>query len=411
MSFLLFFCCLSSAELNLVVTATLDGKVTDVFVQTNEEALTGYDVYDLEYPPFPVSSPRIYSIIEGNRELIMDSWKSENRELKLVYSRDEEDIKDLQLEFNGDVSGTFKVILHDYGRDSSYNKEVGASLLTGNSIYNVETSETKRYFLLEVDYLYCGDGICSDDENCSVCSVDCLGCETVAIADPYHFLTVSEIEAGISDDFTFDEGYKFNFKNEIHFVKIISITNESVKLLVASNPIELNIKWGEEMGVDIDSDLVSDFTLKPTLIGNNIVNLYFKGDDFSNFDEISNEEKKIVPTKISIFDKVYGKDKPIWLRIVVSVGLLIIGLVLLIFSLYLLRCKIKNKGLSNITSTSSRDIPIIPQPTSSNIPIPPKKSTDVLVPDAVSPSNIVSQPSAPEPDIQTGINGMGKKGV
>ena len=342
---LLFFSTFVVAELNLVVTADLDNVTTDVFIQTNERAVSGFDIYDLDYPPFPMSSPKLFSVIYegGSRELIMDSWKGENRNLQLVYSRDEEDLGVLNLKFNGDISSAFKVVLHDYGKDSGYENEVGGSLITGGAVYSIDSSEKKRYFLLDVDYLYCGDSICSEEENCSTCSVDCSGCKNEGLLDPYHFLSVLEVGEGCVYNFSFDEGYKFNFKDEVHSVKIVSIKKDSVKLLVASVPMNLDFKWGEERGVDIDSDSVIDFVLRPSLVGVGVVNLYFKGVDINNFGEVSIDDKIVVQGRISVFDRVYSDSSPIWLKILVSVGFLFVGFGLLFIVFFIWIKKIRSR--------------------------------------------------------------------
>ena len=337
----------ASAELNLVVTASIDDKTTDVFIQTNEEADLGFDVYDLEYPPFPVSSHKFFSLLEGEKELIMDSWKSENRYLQLVYSRDKAEFGALNLEFNGDISPTFKVVLYDFGEDSEYKERVGASLITGDIVYEINSSEKKRYFGLDIDYLYCGDSICSDDEDCSICSVDCSGCEGIGKKDPYYILSAAEAIKGKSFEFDLSEGYKFKLNDEIHSVKMISIVNSVVKVSVASDPFIVELNSGEEKEVDVDMDGVNDIMLKGDILSSDTVNMHFKGLG-GGFDDVLEEEEGDDTPRASIFDKNYRKSKPLWLRIVISSVLFIIGIGMLIFSVILLRKVMKAREIKPV---------------------------------------------------------------
>jgi len=66
-----------------------------------------------------------------------------------------------------------------------------------------------------------------------------------------------------------DEDIKFNLNNEVHSLKIIELINDSVKLRIESNPVEILLKLNQTKGIDLDNDTKTDLVIKLNEIKDN----------------------------------------------------------------------------------------------------------------------------------------------
>jgi len=69
---------------------------------------------------------------------------------------------------------------------------------------------------------------------------------------------------------------KFILDDEEHTIKIDSISSDSVTLTIQSNPIQVNLKIGEEKKFDLDDDSFYDVQVKLNGIKNGIPEIYIK---------------------------------------------------------------------------------------------------------------------------------------
>ncbi len=99
------------------------------------------------------------------------------------------------------------------------------------------------------------------------------------------FLFVNQSQKTISED-KFSQGTSFQLKenkevkfilnNEEHTLKIDSIRNNSVNLIIQSNPIKVNIKIGEEKKFDLDDDGFFDMQVELKNIIDGVPGIYIK---------------------------------------------------------------------------------------------------------------------------------------
>ncbi|MGD9275804.1 MAG: hypothetical protein PVJ67_01380 [Candidatus Pacearchaeota archaeon] len=93
---------------------------------------------------------------------------------------------------------------------------------------------------------------------------------------------------------------EFTVGDEEHFIKINSVGLDSISLVIHSEPIELDIKIGEEIRVDINSDGLSDIIVKLAGINNGVPQVYMR--------RIYEEEKqKFEERKNSVIEKAREK--------------------------------------------------------------------------------------------------------
>ena len=69
---------------------------------------------------------------------------------------------------------------------------------------------------------------------------------------------------------------KFNIDEEVHTLKVDSITDNSVSLTIQSNPIKVDLKIGEEKKFDLNNDGFYDIKIKLNNIVDGIPDLYVK---------------------------------------------------------------------------------------------------------------------------------------
>lgn len=88
--------------------------------------------------------------------------------------------------------------------------------------------------------------------------------------------TISEEELfqGVNLELKEGEEIRFIFYNEVHTIKISSIQGDSVSLIIQSDPIQIDMKIGEERKIDIDDDGIYDILIKLNLRGDGGLNLF-----------------------------------------------------------------------------------------------------------------------------------------
>ena len=69
---------------------------------------------------------------------------------------------------------------------------------------------------------------------------------------------------------------KFIIDNEEHTIKVNSIGNDSVNLIIQSNPIQIDIKIGEEKKFDLNDDGIYDLYVKLNGVNNDVPEIYVK---------------------------------------------------------------------------------------------------------------------------------------
>lgn len=188
--------------------------------------------------------------------------------------------------------------------------------------------------------LYCGDGVCNNGETCSSCSGDCGVCSTpsgggggggggggVSSNESSKELNLTKSQNNISENekssnvelenefpasnevkekvystkladkevFIFKIG-KEN-KTEDHKVRISEIKNDSVVLLIFSEPVQIELKIGEEKEVDINSDGRNDIAIKLNGVSSGIVDLEIR--------ELLLKEKSKLLKNIVIFGLIF----------------------------------------------------------------------------------------------------------
>lgn len=90
--------------------------------------------------------------------------------------------------------------------------------------------------------------------------------------------TISESEFSQGKNFELEknEEMKFVLDKEKHTIKVNSVSSDSVNLLIQSNPIQVDIKIGEEKKIDLDNDGFYDIQIRLNSIINGVPKLYIK---------------------------------------------------------------------------------------------------------------------------------------
>lgn len=81
---------------------------------------------------------------------------------------------------------------------------------------------------------------------------------------------------GTNFDLKEDKEVRFNLDEEIHTIKLDSVTDNSVSLTIQSNPIKVDLIIGEEKKFDLDNDGFYDIKIKLNNIVDGIPDLYIK---------------------------------------------------------------------------------------------------------------------------------------
>ena len=102
-------------------------------------------------------------------------------------------------------------------------------------------------------------------------------------ASLFFFMSVSpksiseeEFSRGTNFDLKENKEVKFNLDEEIHTIKVDSVSDNSVSLTIQSNPIKVDISIGEEKKFDLDNDGYYDIKIKLNNIVDGIPDLYVK---------------------------------------------------------------------------------------------------------------------------------------
>jgi len=90
--------------------------------------------------------------------------------------------------------------------------------------------------------------------------------------------SISEEEFSQGTNFGLKENkeVKFNLDKEVHTIKIDSVNDNSVSLTIQSNPIQVDIKIGEEKKFDLNNDGFYDLLIKLNAIENGVPELHIK---------------------------------------------------------------------------------------------------------------------------------------
>ena len=89
-------------------------------------------------------------------------------------------------------------------------------------------------------------------------------------------ISEGKIIAGANINIPEGGNISFSLYNKAHTIKINSVTEDSVSLIIQSEPIEINLTIGEEKEVDVDGDRESDLYIKLVNITDRIPEIYMK---------------------------------------------------------------------------------------------------------------------------------------
>ena len=166
---ILFSLSLDSAELDLKINAKLNGFDTDLYLQSDPTASLGFDYLDFQQQNFPNGNYSFLSSDIGTKNLTMDAWPLSSRTFHLVYKVNPTTSGTLNLSWSTGVFGSsIDAILRDYAADGAYSSSIASVNMKTSGFYSVFTSDSARYFSVDLTYYYSGDGVCSSaiGENC-----------------------------------------------------------------------------------------------------------------------------------------------------------------------------------------------------------------------------------------------------
>jgi len=89
-------------------------------------------------------------------------------------------------------------------------------------------------------------------------------------------ISKNTLSSGQSIEVSKPQKVKFEVDNEEHTIKVNSINSDSVSLTIQSNPIQVNLKIGEEKKLDLDNDGFYDLYIKLNGIKNEKMDLFVK---------------------------------------------------------------------------------------------------------------------------------------
>jgi hypothetical protein len=89
-------------------------------------------------------------------------------------------------------------------------------------------------------------------------------------------ISEEEFSQGTSVNLKENKEVKFNLDDEVHTIKVDSVTDNSVSLTIQSNPIKVDMKIGEEKKFDLDNDGFYDIKIKLNNIIDGIPDLYIQ---------------------------------------------------------------------------------------------------------------------------------------
>tara|TARA_Y100000310_G_scaffold284012_1_gene306403 strand:- start:596 stop:2548 length:1953 start_codon:yes stop_codon:yes gene_type:complete len=89
-------------------------------------------------------------------------------------------------------------------------------------------------------------------------------------------ISEEDFSQGTNFDLKENKEVKFNLDEEVHTLKVDSITDNSVSLTIQSNPIKVDLKIGEEKKFDLNNDGFYDIKIKLNNIFDGIPDLYVK---------------------------------------------------------------------------------------------------------------------------------------
>ncbi len=89
-------------------------------------------------------------------------------------------------------------------------------------------------------------------------------------------ISVNEFSQGINFELKENKEVKFILNDTKHTIKVNSVSKDSVNLIIQSNPIQIDIKIGEEKKLDLDNDGIYDLKIKLKSIKSNVPSIYIK---------------------------------------------------------------------------------------------------------------------------------------
>lgn len=89
-------------------------------------------------------------------------------------------------------------------------------------------------------------------------------------------ISEEDFSQGTNLDLKENKEVKFNLDEEVHTIKVDSVTDNSVSLTIQSNPIKVDLRIGEEKKFDLDNDGFYDIKIKLNNIVDGIPDLYIK---------------------------------------------------------------------------------------------------------------------------------------
>jgi hypothetical protein len=146
-----------AAELDLKITAKLNGFDTDFYAETDSDANVSFDSYDFEQRSFPSGNWSFLLSNIGTKNLTIDSWPKADRIINLTYRISPISTGTLNLTWDSGEFGagndSFNAILTDYGTDSTYSNIVSTVDMEQNSSYEANVNGSAyRYLTMNIDY-------------------------------------------------------------------------------------------------------------------------------------------------------------------------------------------------------------------------------------------------------------------
>jgi len=122
---------------------------------------------------------------------------------------------------------------------------------------------------------------------------------------------LSQIEGGISQVLGEKDRVKVLINNETHFVGVRDVKNDSVIIEIASDPVQVELKVGEDTEVDVTDDNIADVYVKLNAITNGKADLTIKYIQ----EAVVPEEEVTPPTE----EEAAREVNLVWLWIVIAV--------------------------------------------------------------------------------------------
>ncbi|MCH7850118.1 MAG: carboxypeptidase regulatory-like domain-containing protein [Nanoarchaeota archaeon] len=131
-----------------------------------------------------------------------------------------------------------------------------------DALGNCNSSSTYNFTTSAVVIDSCGDNVCSNEESCSSCSLDCGACGG-GIAELTNMTRILR------------QGFKIMFmiEGEVYYLELVELTNTTAVIIISSEPQQATLKIGERKGFEVTGDEYYDVLVKLNNIEDDRANL------------------------------------------------------------------------------------------------------------------------------------------